>query len=182
MHTQYGIRKSEGNTVPHRHAVDLRQPWLSSGSGSLFIKHQEKPAKKQKTSRKNTSKLNASLNLNPNDILSCLRSAYAQLSSVEQQAVERYGLNDASQLLVNQRALHLHCKVVKKKLEQAATLIKHLSEGSNAPHFRLLQKDGGIENAGRMEVKGFHDMCGAMRESGRLHMKELVEKTKEESE
>jgi len=147
MHTQYGIRKSEGNTVSHCQGVN-QSSWLPSGSGSPFVKHQEKTAKKPKPPQKNTSKLNASLNLNPSDILSCLRSAYAQLSSVEQQAVERYGLNDSAQLLVNQQALHLHCKVVKKKLEQAATLIKRLSESSNAPHFSVLQKDGSVENAG----------------------------------
>ena len=39
-----------------------------------------------------------------------------------------------------------------------------------------------FEQAGRMEVRGFHGMCDDMREIGRLHMKELVEKIKEESE
>ena len=146
MDTAYLIRNASRNTVSHCRGV-ARSSGSPSGFDGPLLKRQEKPAKKQKPPQKNTSKLNASLNLNSNDILSCLRSAYAQLSNVEQQAVERYGLNEGAQLLVNQQALHLHCKVVKKKLEQAATLIKRL-ESSNAPQFNIQQKNRSVENAG----------------------------------
>ena len=147
MDTGYHIGKCSGNTVPHHHAADV-QTWLSEPvADSPLPKIQENPAETARSSQRNTSKLNASLNLNPSDILSCLRSAYAQLSSVEQQAVQRFGLTDAGQLLINQQTLHLHCKVVKKKLEQAATLIKRL-ESSNAPQFNIQQKNRSVKNAG----------------------------------
>ena len=145
MDTGYHIGKCSGNTVSHCQGV-ARSSWLPSGSGSPLSNPQKNLEKTTKAPQRSTLKLNASLNLNPSDILSCLRAAYAQLSSVEQQAVERYGLSDASQLLANQRALHLHCKVVKKNLAQAATLAKRLTEHSSAPQLNAQQKD--IENAG----------------------------------